>query len=118
MLRLAHSSIEGASYEALCSHAYPAGTFSAAARAVGRAILGVSEQPEEAGGAAEVTAAGVGRGGALAAGAVASPPDRRLLPVLPRSLRCPVTWVWMGSLLLAAAGGAVLLRRALAAART
>jgi hypothetical protein len=130
VLRLAHGSVAGATYEAIYTHAYPPGTFSAAAHSVGRAVVGVEEQAapaakEAAGGA--VGACGRGDDGA-AGGADASDasgsssssssrPSDRLLPSMPRSLRCPITWLWMASAALAIAGGAALLRRALSSAR-
>ena len=94
VVRLAHSSAPGASYEVICTHAFPAGTLRAAAARVGPAILAVEEVGGTQGGApgpdAEETACSLGS-----------------WPRLPSSLRCPVTWVWMGALAVAVGGGAV-----------
>lgn len=135
VLRLAHGSVAGATYEAIYTHAYPPGTFRSAALSVGRAVVGVEEQAAPAAEDAEATGGVAGAcdrtNGGAAGGADAtdasgssgnssrssSRPSVRLLPSMPRSLRCPITWLWMASAALAIAGGAALLRRALSSAR-
>lgn len=109
VVRIAHSSSSGASpgggasYDVICTHAFPAGTLRTAAARVGPAILAVEEMGGAQGGAPGSDAAGMPRSTGTGGGRGSS----SSWPRLPSSLRCPVTWVWMGAVALAVGGGAV-----------